>query len=111
MDSDYREEMKRGAREDLIRRDLEGGKTVPLKDLIRKHPKSSVHYVTKKLKERKEGRFIKVERNGKLVRAFQLVEKKAPYEEVELLIQLLSEANPVEIRRAAASINVWNNSG
>lgn len=102
MGSDYLRVMKRGEREDLIRRDLEGGKIVPLEDLIRKHPKSSVHYVTKKLEKEKEGRFIKEERNGKLVKAFQLIEKKAPYVEVELLIQLLSEANPVEIRRAAA---------
>ncbi|MFH0748937.1 MAG: hypothetical protein V1915_03335 [Candidatus Bathyarchaeota archaeon] len=94
--------MKRGEREEAIRLDLKGGKEVSIKFLSGNHPRSSVYAILKKLKETGEGRFVTVEQSGKQVSAFQLIERIAPYEEVEILVNLLSEANPTEIRKEAA---------
>ncbi|MFH0896453.1 MAG: hypothetical protein V1850_00185 [Candidatus Bathyarchaeota archaeon] len=102
MDFVYNGKLRRGEREKAIKADLEGGNKVPLKDIIKSHSRSSVYSVLKNLEKKGEGRYVKVELNGKTVTAFQMIEKKAPYEEVEMLIQLLSEANPIEIKREAS---------
>jgi len=100
LSSKHTEPKKRGGREDLIKRDLERGK-VPIKDLLSNHPKSSVYYVLQKLKKQGEGQYVKVERDGKLEPAFQLIEKEAAIEEVKMLIQLISEGSS-DIREEAA---------
>lgn len=91
----------RGERENAIREDLKSGEKVPLQVLIDRHPKSSVYSFLKKLEKKNEGRFVKVEYKERMVKAFQLITKDAPYEEVELLIRLLSNEN-VDIRIEAA---------
>lgn len=103
MDRVQREKMMRGEREKAIIRDLkEANGTLSIECLIKRHGRSSVYSVLKRLKERGEGRFFKVEQSGKSVSTFQLIEKKAPCEEVKMLIQLLSGTNPLEVRKAAA---------
>jgi len=94
--------MKRGKREEAIIQDLEAAGSLTIQHLVRVHPRASVYAVLKRLKERGEGRYIKVKQNGKLLAAFQLLKKKASDEEVRLLLQLLSVEKPPKVMKEAA---------
>ena len=102
LDRDQRKRKMRGEREKEIIQDLRKEKKVLISTLLNKHPKSSVHVVLKRIEERGDGRYVKVKKGEKLVSAFQLKKKKASLEEAEMLIKLMDDTKPIQVRREAA---------